>query len=1020
MDPLINTDGESIQTDDGWLLPHYRTFSAIFNAVNQTYSYRYDEALKHLPENALAMRRDAFVMALLRERQMQVAQLKGHVEPEDESDPQQVALAARLTKLVKRTPRWHHFTMALVEALWYGRYGVQIRTDRAWVAGRPCTVIADHKPVNGDKIQWGWDGVPRVYVNAGEMLASDPRAEIIYTERAPALVLRQPYYRSRFVIHRHEIDDADYLEGEKAGGIGGVGLRDRIYWCWWLRDEMLGWAVNFMKKVGTLGLLLFYYDENNPKSKTAAQDAARDAGTNFALAVPRPRGDSRQTAGAEMLPANPGGVTALQSIIADYFEVHMERLVIGQTLSGRAQSTGLGSSVADLHADTKFRILRFDADNLDGTLTEDLVKPMVQWNEPAAAHVGFRWVSDVPSPDSKDKLDAAGKVVSLGIPCKQDEIRNLAGLSRPEPDDAVTGQPNSVESMALGGQTQPMSLPSKGSDGQPALVSAMASSPGISLGYVKEDAAGHLHGDDGRFTSGSGGRGAGEERPHVSAWHKLWSWARDADWPYDQITAGIADLEELGKRELLEVAEAAGYVGGQRKNAAALRKALGQMVLDRRSSATRAQMILNPNFEGGEIDDDGYTGPFYGPEGYAAPAVRYDAGRWVTIGGKVGDDGKKKGGSPVFIKDGRIVKGHPSLTGHTVASLKDGSSAAKEGTTRQQLNQSKNYQIAKIVKEARQDLGVSSKAVHDLAEDIKKHDREFVRSKKEFLAAVRQALDVHGGSHRILSAVKDQGKIDSTMIRGLDVVAQEYAEMYPEFLDANQDGQQHAERLFEMLIEGNPEPMSDEDVYQQAVDQLAAHVEAMGGKDQYLKQQRASGRDRGIDGDGDGDGDGGDTSFDFGFNEQTPPSDQSSLDLATTLPAASNNPAAEAPSGAASSQQPGAYPPKPATARLEKSLSGSARAVRNRIKSQLGLEPWQVTEGEYYGAIDPAGDRQRVGMDDSRDRLAIIEAALIHTPDTIPNAVLFEIADKSNAAMNELMDRNRTGRNVPMPSKGTP
>ena len=41
------------------------------------------------------------------------------------------------------------------------------------------------------------------------------------------------------------------------------------------------------------------------------------------------------------------------------------------------------------------------------------------------------------------------------------------------------------------------------------------------------------------------------------------------------------------------------------------------------------------------------------PEEYA----RDDGeGHWVTIGGKVGEDGKRHGGSPVFIKGGQIKK----------------------------------------------------------------------------------------------------------------------------------------------------------------------------------------------------------------------------------------------------------------------------------------------------------------------------------------------------------------------------
>lgn len=53
--------------------------------------------------------------------------------------------------------------------------------------------------------------------------------------------------------------------------------------------------------------------------------------------------------------------------------------------------------------------------------------------------------------------------------------------------------------------------------------------------------------------------------------------------------------------------------------------------------------------------------------------ARYSAGKgqWITIGGSKGEDGSRHGGSPVFIQDGRIVKGHPSLTGKKIDALKE-------------------------------------------------------------------------------------------------------------------------------------------------------------------------------------------------------------------------------------------------------------------------------------------------------------------------------------------------------------
>jgi hypothetical protein len=44
-------------------------------------------------------------------------------------------------------------------------------------------------------------------------------------------------------------------------------------------------------------------------------------------------------------------------------------------------------------------------------------------------------------------------------------------------------------------------------------------------------------------------------------------------------------------------------------------------------------------------------------------------GQWITIGAKEGSDGKKHGGSPVYIEDGHITKGHKSLEGKGIDSL---------------------------------------------------------------------------------------------------------------------------------------------------------------------------------------------------------------------------------------------------------------------------------------------------------------------------------------------------------------
>lgn len=63
-----------------------------------------------------------------------------------------------------------------------------------------------------------------------------------------------------------------------------------------------------------------------------------------------------------------------------YSDAALSKAILGQTLSATAQSTGLGSGVADLQGEVRDDILRADAREIAGTITRDILYPMLALN----------------------------------------------------------------------------------------------------------------------------------------------------------------------------------------------------------------------------------------------------------------------------------------------------------------------------------------------------------------------------------------------------------------------------------------------------------------------------------------------------------------------------------------------------------------------------------------------------------------------------------------------------------------
>lgn len=237
-------------------------------------------------------------------------------------------------------------------------------------------------------------------------------------------------------------------------------------------------------------------------------------------------------------------------------------------------------------------------------------------------------------------------------------------------------------------------------------------------------------------------------------------------------------------------------------------------------------------------------------------AAKKDAGQWITIGGSKGSDGKRHGGSPVYIENGRITKGHPSLTGKKIEGLKEEgddrpslpADATPEqikahknkqaGAHRAEVGQGKGYARAKFAKTARQE-GINPQHLHQLAAEMIEHDAAFKDEQRSLLTEARRALSEFGGQHKTLGARVGRGNVDASHVRGIDDVADQLKDRYADILGTDDP----TGKLFELLSEGNPEPMGEEDAYESALEHLREHQRGEAETEPELEPAGVSGDD---------------------------------------------------------------------------------------------------------------------------------------------------------------------------------
>lgn len=437
-----------------WPVKHHESKIALINILSRSYRWTFDEATRYSRSDSVAILRDLVVIDALESRFTKTVQLSWHLEADDESDPEQADAVKLLTGVLRRTPRFIDLMRSLLWSTWYGRAGVQLTYEWNYKHpdGKKRLYIKDHRPINGDSLVARWSGDWGVLVGSnfeGEKEQSDGRGYAHFFSKKEAEAV---------IVHSYYPFDVDFYEPEMAGAIRGLGLRNWVFWSWWLKSNLLALVADYAERFAN-GIWKAYYDETNPDAKSELSNSLAEYKNSHILLLPRNKATQQASSDVVIEEVSQASPTFLINLIENYFDNLIRRFISGDehTNDMNVGGDGVGLIEGKIGSTTKL-----DAVRLAETLSQQLMPVLTRYN--CGEHVTPpRFVFDVDSPDAAEVLGYMKAIRELGGDIDLDHAYVVAGIPKPQPGSNISSklQPMSV----VAATTQPQQTPQVGVSG---------------------------------------------------------------------------------------------------------------------------------------------------------------------------------------------------------------------------------------------------------------------------------------------------------------------------------------------------------------------------------------------------------------------------------------------------------------------------------------------------------------------------------------------------------------------------
>lgn len=189
-----------------------------------------------------------------------------------------------------------------------------------------------------------------------------------------------------WIMHQHIKPRTGYLQR--------MGICRVLVWPFIYKAYSIGDLAEFLETYGLPIILGKYYQGATPDEKSSLMRAVTALGHDARAIMPKEME-------LEIQKVTGSGDSAPHLAMVDWAERAQSKAILGQVLSAEAKATGMGSGVADLQGEVREDIKRADARQVAGTLTRDLVYPLIALNKPGVDGLRRcpRWVFDLGEAD---------------------------------------------------------------------------------------------------------------------------------------------------------------------------------------------------------------------------------------------------------------------------------------------------------------------------------------------------------------------------------------------------------------------------------------------------------------------------------------------------------------------------------------------------------------------------------------------------------------------------------------------